>query len=233
MGGTNSFPLVGEINQDTYGKYSQRGLPMVCFFIDPSKVEEVEAITAIGKASAADHKGVLSVVTLDGVQWNRFMEGTFGVRSIPNVVIQHKRDIHKFSGDVTKLDEVKQFLSDYLAGKIEKYKKSQEPPADNSAPVKVVVGKTFDSLVYDASKDVMVEFYAPWCGHCKKLAPIYDQLGQHYESEGFTTLIFYPSNNKNGVKFEGNRKLADMKSFIEKHRTTEAKAAKKAGHEEL
>ena len=49
---------------------------------------------------------------------------------------------------------------------------------DNSGPVKVVVGTTFESIVMDPTKDVLVEFYAPWCGHCKSLAPIYEKVGQ-------------------------------------------------------
>lgn len=45
-------------------------------------------------------------------------------------------------------------------------------------PLQVVVGKNFDEIVNDDSKDVLLEFYAPWCGHCKALAPKYDELGE-------------------------------------------------------
>lgn len=44
--------------------------------------------------------------------------------------------------------------------------------------MKVVVGKNFREVVLDNDKDVLVEFYAPWCGHCKKLAPIYEELAE-------------------------------------------------------
>ena len=42
----------------------------------------------------------------------------------------------------------------------------------------MVVAETFDEIVNDKTKDVLIEFYAPWCGHCKSLAPKYDELAE-------------------------------------------------------
>ena len=38
--------------------------------------------------------------------------------------------------------------------------------------------RNFDAVVLDSSKDALVEFYAPWCGHCKRLAPDYEKVGR-------------------------------------------------------
>lgn len=70
------------------------------------------------------------------------------------------------------------FLHDFKNGDLEPYIKSEAIPEDNSSPVKVAVAKNFDDIVNNNGVDTLVEFYAPWCGHCKTLAPIYEQVAE-------------------------------------------------------
>ena len=58
-------------------------------------------------------------------------------------------------------------LSFAFQGKIAPKYKSEKPPRKNNGPVKIVVANTFQQIVGDKTKDVLIEFYAPWCGHCK------------------------------------------------------------------
>ena len=62
--------------------------------------------------------------------------------------------------------------------------KSETPSEeDTKGDVVVVKGSSFNELVLDNTKDVLVEFYAPWCGHCKNLAPTYDELGAKFKDD--------------------------------------------------
>jgi len=70
------------------------------------------------------------------------------------------------------------FLKQLSAGELEPFLKSEPIPEHPEGPVVVAVAKNFDDAVINNGKDTLIEFYAPWCGHCKKLAPIFDELAQ-------------------------------------------------------
>lgn len=61
-----------------------------------------------------------------------------------------------------------------------------------TCPIKhyqVVVAENFDEIVNAEDKDVLIEFYAPWCGHCKNLEPKYKELGEKVGLELLQTAI--------------------------------------------
>ena len=53
----------------------------------------------------------------------------------------------------------------------------------NGGPVTVAVSKAFDGVVTNNGKDTLIELYAPWCGHYKKLASVFDELGTKIRGE--------------------------------------------------
>lgn len=142
----------------------------------------------------------------------------------------------EFSRDGKALER---FLQDYFDGKLKRYLKSEPIPENNDGPVKVLVAENFDSIVNDDSKDVLIEFYAPWCGHCKNLEPKYTELGEKladdpnvviakmdatandvpspYEVSGFPTIYFSPAGRKlSPKKYEGGREVSDFISYLKR-----------------
>jgi len=245
-----AFPLVGEIGPENYQKYVERALPLFWLFIDPSAAATKD-ILATARSVASGVKGKVSVVHLDGVRWADHAKN-FGVKWKPPGCVIEDRDSGKNyvfpeSSQFTE-SELTKFVSSYLAGSLAPNLKSQEVPTDNSGPVKVLVGKNFDSIVLDESKDVLVEFYAPWCGHCKSLAPKYDKLGEMMAAEpsiviakvdstendtpptkvkGFPTLILFPSGSKSSpITYSGERNEDALAKWLyEKAPTLKGKTA--------
>jgi len=106
----------------------------------------------------------------------------------------------------------------------------------------------FDSVV-DGSKGAFVEFFAPWCGHCKSLAPEYEIVGEAFDKEssvviakvdadahkdlggrfdvhGFPTLKWFPKGSTTPEAYEGGRSADDIITFINNKAGTKARVKK-------
>jgi len=59
--------------------------------------------------------------------------------------------------------KVEEMLESYIAGHLKPELKSKPVPEAQDEPVFDVVGKQFDEIVFDDSRDVFIEFYASWC----------------------------------------------------------------------
>lgn len=143
-----------------------------------------------------------------------------------------------WEGDVSALtaDDVKKFVEDFKADKLLPHLKSEDVPEQQTVEgLTTLVGKSWDSIVNDATKDVLVKYYAPWCGHCKALAPTWAELAKEVEDiedliiadfdatvnevvgldiRGYPTLKFYPKDNKAGVDYSGDRAFDDFKVWL-------------------
>ncbi|XP_061847982.1 protein disulfide-isomerase-like protein of the testis [Colius striatus] len=90
---------------------------------------------------------------------------------------------YKMPADEVTVENLKEFCQSYLNGKAKPHLSSEEIPEDwDKVPVKVLVGKNFNRIVFNKTMTVFVMFYAPWSYDCRKLLPIWDKLGEQYES---------------------------------------------------
>lgn len=100
--------------------------------------------------------------------------------NVPSMrIIKLEAEMAKYKPENPELtvENVNEFVSSFLDNKLKRHLLTQDLPEDwDKNPVKVLTGTNFAEVAYDKTKHVLVEFYAPWCGHCKQLAPIYDSV---------------------------------------------------------
>jgi len=189
----------------------------------------------------------IAFVVVDAGVYKEFVQGVgLTDEDLPTFAIFHpsKRKEYFFPKDKLQMNinNAKRWLDSFLAGKLESIQ--DKPFYSEQDAVVQVDAENFKEIVLDESKDVLLEFYAPWCGHCASLAPHYKSVALHfklfpsiilgafdaqasavpeqYNVTGLPSLLFFPSTNKeNPVLFSGYaRDRSGLVQFILEHQTT-------------
>jgi len=262
----NALPLVVDFNQETAQKIFSGEIKSHLLMFVSAKGEAYNAQVEVAKTIAKENKGDLLFVTIntDEDDHKRIME-FFGIEDseLPTMrIIKLEEDMSKFKPEnkAIEVENMRSFVTKYKAGELKPHLMSEDVPADwDKEPVKVLVGKNFVEVAMNPEKDVLVEFYAPWCGHCKQLVPIYDKLGEKYKDhetiviakmdstaneveqvkvQGFPTIKLFKKGDNKIVDYNGERTLEGMSKFLESGGVDGAAAGDDdeddaAGHDEL
>ncbi|NXD94539.1 PDIA2 isomerase, partial [Chaetorhynchus papuensis] len=133
---------------------------------------------------------------------------------------------------------IRTFIQAVLDGKVKPRLLSAEPPEDwDTRPVKVLVGKTFEQVAFDETKNVFVKFYAPWCPHCQAMAAAWEELAERYKDRediviaemdstanelenitihGFPTLHYFPAGpGRKMVEYKSARDVETFSKFLD------------------
>uniref|UniRef100_A0A8P4G411 protein disulfide-isomerase n=1 Tax=Dicentrarchus labrax TaxID=13489 RepID=A0A8P4G411_DICLA len=218
----NSLELIIPFSQETADKIFTSSIRLHSLLFINSSVESQTALLDESRTVAKQFKGKMLFIVIDVTQAISHVLNYFGVSEsdAPTTRVINMETGKKFTvtaGDLTA-KSLAQLCQEVVDGVAKPYYRSEEIPEDwDKGPVKVLVGKNFESVALDSTKNVFVEFYAPWCGHCKELTPIWDQLGEKYADhediiiakmdatanevesvtvEGFPTLKYYPAGDK-------------------------------------
>lgn len=64
-----------------------------------------------------------------------------------------------------------------------------------------VTDKTFDKVVLQASVPTIVDFWAVWCGPCKMIAPILEEISDEYEGKLQVVKLDVDHNNQTAMNY--------------------------------
>lgn len=196
-----------------------------------------KALTSTWEKAATVLKGVATVAALDA-DAHQSLAQEYGIRGFPTIKVfvpgqppidyQGAREVKPIAEFALK--QVKALLKDRLNGKSTGGSSEKSEPSVSAE----LTSSNFDELVLKSKELWVVEFFAPWCGHCKKLAPEWKKAAKNlkgkvklghvdcdaekslmsrYNVQGFPTILVFGVDKDSPIPYEGARTASAIESF--------------------
>ncbi|XP_052863124.1 thioredoxin domain-containing protein 5 homolog [Anopheles cruzii] len=244
---TPDTPLV-ELTEDTFAKHISTGKHFVKFYAPWCGHCTKLAPTWEELANTFEHERDIRVSKIDCTRFRPICTD-FEVKGYPTLLwIEDGKKIEKYTGPRTH-DDLKRYVTqmagaaglqdgaaDHTAASVE-----GAPDKDNTSVVVQLSERDFANAI--AKGVTAVKFYAPWCGHCMRLAPTWEQLAEKFaardgvriakvdctvdgnkelcgeqEVNGYPTVFLYRDGEKI-TEYYGHRSLEDLHAFVVQHLT--------------
>ncbi|XP_075755534.1 protein disulfide-isomerase-like protein of the testis isoform X2 [Pelodiscus sinensis] len=253
---TFTMDLVTEYNLETSVKIFDVPVENHILLFTPKNSETFNKTYEDYESAAAEFRGKIMFILVDTnetrngrvFEYFRITEIDVPAVRILNLTSDAK---YKMPADEVTVENLRSFCHSYLGGTAKPHVSSEEIPEDwDKNPVKVLVGKNFNKVAFNKTKNVFVMFYAPWSHDCRKLFPIWDELGKKYENheniviakidftandiqlvmlDRYPFFRFFPvGSSDQAVVYDKEHTLEAFADFLEKQIKPKAKATEKA-----
>nr|XP_017016014.2 thioredoxin domain-containing protein 5 homolog isoform X2 [Drosophila takahashii] len=250
---------VVDLTEDTFAKHVSSGNHFVKFFAPWCSHCQRLAPTWEELAKELVKEPAVTISKIDCTQFRSICQD-FEVKGYPTLLwIEDGKKIEKYSG-ARDLSTLKSYVEKMVGVPLEKTEgeeaaATKETAGEEEAAAAAAKKLTPQQLTGEAEFDAaiaegvaFIKFYAPWCGHCQKLQPTWEQLATEthqaqsgvriakvdctapenkqvcidQQVEGYPTLFLY-KNGQRQNEYEGSRSLPELQAYLKKF----------LGHDEL
>ncbi|XP_033727567.1 LOW QUALITY PROTEIN: protein disulfide-isomerase A6-like [Pecten maximus] len=202
-----------------------------------------QSLTPEWKKAAKALKGIVKVAAVDADAHGQLGQ-KYGVQGFPTIKVfgGNKNKPEDYQGGRTAnaivdtaMSKAKAMVNDRMSGRGGRSGGGSSGGSKSGDPKDVIelTDGNFQELVLDSEDLWLVEFFAPWCGHCKNLAPhwqsaasqmkgkvkfgavdatVHTVYASRYGVRGYPTIKMFPAGKKDGeaAEYDGGRTASDI-----------------------